>query len=279
MAKPAAGRRLESLASPGNLLRGPLAQCSPAVLAPRLARQVQQKGIKGSFPRAEAFPRIPANQPRRGDLSSRALKYASAQSFWMNYQQIKAEAADVFIFIGVWADEILYWVLSRKEIQSNKYLSHQHRGGIEFQIGNTDKNIRHFDAYQARPSDTGGLVIQKASAGIPRPFGASCCPLSLVMIKRCRNSVRTLLCSGLKPPLPVDFGLRSPGGPCQRRANGDPSRLRGPSETPVPYPCGPTSPMQIEEPVPNRNGPVVAMEVIALSVGLLLRHTREPFQR
>ena len=79
----------------------------------------------------------------------------------MNFQQIKAEMADVFIFIGVWVDRIVYWVLSQKEIKKNKYYSSQHRGGIEYQIGITDKNIREFDIYKVNPNKLGETVIKK----------------------------------------------------------------------------------------------------------------------
>jgi hypothetical protein len=79
----------------------------------------------------------------------------------MNYQQIKADMSDVFIFIGVWIDRIVYWVMSKKEIESNKYLSPQHRGGIEYQIGITHKNISEFDIYKVEPNKLGHVVLKK----------------------------------------------------------------------------------------------------------------------
>lgn len=44
---------------------------------------------------------------KRGSLQSKALRYASEDPFWMNFQQLKVEVCDVFIFIGVWVDQIL----------------------------------------------------------------------------------------------------------------------------------------------------------------------------
>jgi len=79
----------------------------------------------------------------------------------MNFQQIKLDIADVFIFIGVWVNRIVYWVLSNQEVRRNKYLSHQHRGGIEYQIGITHKNISEFDKYHVNPSEIGKRVIKK----------------------------------------------------------------------------------------------------------------------
>jgi hypothetical protein len=99
------------------------------------------------------------NTKVRGDLVSKALHYEAKEPFWMNYQQIKVDACDVFVFIGVWVDQIVYWVLSKAQVAKNKYLSHQHRGGIEYQIGITDSNIKDFDEYRANPLDVADRVI------------------------------------------------------------------------------------------------------------------------
>jgi len=101
------------------------------------------------------------NTKKRGSLVSTALRYDSSEPFWMNFQQIKLDICDVFTFLGVWADQIVYWLFSNDEVKNNKYLSHQHRGGIEYQIGITDKNIRDFDEYRVNPSEIGKRVIEK----------------------------------------------------------------------------------------------------------------------
>lgn len=99
------------------------------------------------------------NTEKRGNLVSKALHYDSSEPFWMNFQQIKLDVSDVFIFVGVWADKIVYWIFSNDEIKSNKYLSHQHRGGIEYQIGITHKNITDFDEYSVSPSEIANKAI------------------------------------------------------------------------------------------------------------------------
>jgi len=101
------------------------------------------------------------NTKKRSNLMKEALRYSSDEPFWMNYQQIKVDMADVFIFIGVWIDKIVYWVMSKDEIKKNKYLSHQHRGGIEYQIGITNKNIIEFDIYEVKSSELGEAVLKK----------------------------------------------------------------------------------------------------------------------
>lgn len=101
------------------------------------------------------------NTKIRGTLVAKALPHGSSEPFWMNFQQIKLDVSDVFIFLGVWADQIIYWVLSNEEAKKNEYLSHQHRGGIEYQIGITDKNIAEFDKYKVIPSEIAKKVIEK----------------------------------------------------------------------------------------------------------------------
>lgn len=101
------------------------------------------------------------NTKKRGDLVSKALHYVSSEPFWMNFQQIKLNICDVFIFVGVWADKIVYWAFSNTEIKNNKYISHQHRGGIEYQIGITHNNLDAFNEYRVDASEIGKKVIEK----------------------------------------------------------------------------------------------------------------------
>lgn len=98
---------------------------------------------------------------KRGDLVSKALYYDSTAPFWMNFQQLKLDTCDVFVFIGVWVDRIVYWVMSNGEIKTNKYLSHQHRGGIEYQIGITNSNTGEFDNYMVAAVSLGDAVASK----------------------------------------------------------------------------------------------------------------------
>jgi len=114
-------------------------------------------GVKVEVKSARAI-----NTKKRGNLVSKALRYDSDEPFWMNYQQIKLDVADVFIFIGVWIDRIVYWIMSNEDVKNNQYLSHQHRGGIEYQIGIKDNNIEDFDTYRVELSEIGQKVIQKS---------------------------------------------------------------------------------------------------------------------
>lgn len=97
----------------------------------------------------------------RSDLVSKALRRSSEEPFWMNFQQLKLETCDVFIFVGVWVDEIAYWVMSTEEVKENRYFSHQHRGGIEYQIGIRNTNIHEFDNYKVEPTSLYDAVKSK----------------------------------------------------------------------------------------------------------------------
>jgi hypothetical protein len=102
---------------------------------------------------------------KRGSIASKALRYGTDDPFWMNFQQLKLDACDVFIFVGVWVDRIVYWVVSNEDARRNEYLSHQHRGGIEYQIGITDKNMQEFERFQTSPNQLGDAVLSLARKG------------------------------------------------------------------------------------------------------------------
>lgn len=101
------------------------------------------------------------NTKIRGGLETKALSFKSNEPFWMNFQQIKLNIADVFIFVGVWVDKIFYWVLTNKEIEQHPQRSHQHRGGVEYQIGITDKNINGFDKFSVKSNLLVKTILSK----------------------------------------------------------------------------------------------------------------------
>ena len=87
-------------------------------------------------------------------LYIKALPFDSKKRFDMNFQQVKPDCCDVFIWIAVWRDRIKYWVLSSHEVESNKYYSKgQHRGNQgEGQLHLRWDNIAEFEKYSV-PSD------------------------------------------------------------------------------------------------------------------------------
>jgi hypothetical protein len=96
-------------------------------------------------------------------LYVKALSSASKKRFDMNFQQVKPACCDVFVWIGVWRDVIRYWVLSSKEMESNRYYSTgQHRGNEgEGQLHLKDDNIAEFTKYEAKSNQL-SLFIRNA---------------------------------------------------------------------------------------------------------------------
>jgi len=114
------------------------------------------EGVKIEVKAARAVDRN-----RQGPIVSRALHWRDDRPFWMNFQQIKLNTCDAFVLIGVWVDRIVYWVLTREEIVKNPYLSHQHRGGVEYQIGITSKNIDDFEPYRVEGDEIADVILRK----------------------------------------------------------------------------------------------------------------------
>jgi hypothetical protein len=50
-----------------------------------------------------------------------------------------------------------------EKLKSSELLSHQHRGGIEYQIGITHKNISDFDGYLILPDELGETILAKTN--------------------------------------------------------------------------------------------------------------------
>lgn len=92
---------------------------------------------------------------KKGPLYSKALSLNSDKKFDMNFQQIKVNCCDVFVWVGVWKDGIKYWVLNSREVSQNKYFSDkQHRGNVgEGQLHIKSDNIENFIPYEVESFD------------------------------------------------------------------------------------------------------------------------------
>jgi hypothetical protein len=95
-------------------------------------------------------------------LFVKALALNSKKSFDMNFQQIKPNHCDVFVWVAVWRDAIRYWVFASKDIENNKYYSKgQHRGNKgEGQLHLNRDNIKTFRKYEAQPSELLKKIIK-----------------------------------------------------------------------------------------------------------------------
>lgn len=101
-----------------------------------------------------------------GRLIEKALSIEDNASFDMNFQQLKPDCCDVFVWIGVWKDCIKYWVLSNEEVRSNKYFSKgQHRGNKqkEGQLWIKNSNIDDFNPYAVDVRHILDKIIEKSN--------------------------------------------------------------------------------------------------------------------
>lgn len=64
-----------------------------------------------------------------GSLASRAYlrEEAKESGFKYHYQQLKPTCCDVFVWIGVCRDELIYWILTSEELRQTGKLRSQHR--------------------------------------------------------------------------------------------------------------------------------------------------------
>jgi hypothetical protein len=83
-------------------------------------------------------------------LYMKALSRDTEKRFLMNFQQLKPQCCDVFIWVAVFRDEIVLWVISSSEVQNHTLFSKgQHRGnkGNEGQLHIKHDNIHRLNDY------------------------------------------------------------------------------------------------------------------------------------
>jgi hypothetical protein len=99
-------------------------------------------------------------------LYIKALSRKTGKNFLMNFQQLKPQCCDVFIWVAVFRDEIILWVLNSDEVKNNEFFSKgQHRGnkGNEGQLHINQNNIHTLDKYKFKEGGDLGLFIKQAA--------------------------------------------------------------------------------------------------------------------
>ena len=84
-------------------------------------------------------------------LYIKALSRNTKKRFLMNFQQLKPQFCDVFIWVAVFRDEIVLWIMNSDEVLNNPlYSKGQHRGnkGNEGQLHVKDDNIHFLNRYE-----------------------------------------------------------------------------------------------------------------------------------
>lgn len=98
-------------------------------------------------------------------LYAKALSRDTKNKFLMNFQQLKPQCCDVFIWLAVFRDEIVLWILSSDEVSNNAlYSKGQHRGNRnnEGQLHINHQSIHDLDVYELK-NDNLEKAIREAS--------------------------------------------------------------------------------------------------------------------
>ncbi len=94
-------------------------------------------------------------------LYIKALSRTTRKPFLMNFQQLKPQCCDVFIWVAVFRDEIVLWVMNSDEVANNPLFSKgQHRGnkGNEGQLHIKDDNVHVLEKYEFKGKDLGQFI-------------------------------------------------------------------------------------------------------------------------
>lgn len=89
-------------------------------------------------------------------LYIKALSKNTEKRFLMNFQQLKPQCCDVFIWLAVFRDEIVIWVMNADEVATHELFSQgQHRGnhGNEGQLHIKNDNIHLFNQYKLQDNN------------------------------------------------------------------------------------------------------------------------------
>jgi hypothetical protein len=116
--------------------------------------------------------RIEVKASRAVDSDSDAPLYVKAlarqtdKPFLMNFQQLKPQCCDVFIWVAVFRDEIVVWVMNSREVEGHQHYSRgQHRGnrGNEGQLHIKQYNIGTLRGFELGQGDLGVAIRAAAS--------------------------------------------------------------------------------------------------------------------
>lgn len=99
-------------------------------------------------------------------LYIKAVSRNTSKKYLMNFQQLKPQCCDVFIWVAVFRDEIVIWIMNSNEVQNNLlYSKGQHRGntGNEGQLHVKHDNIHLLNEYELKDDDIESAIRAAAT--------------------------------------------------------------------------------------------------------------------
>lgn len=120
-------------------------------------------GIKVEVKASRAVRRVPGEA-----LAEKALSFGTEEHFDMNFQQLKPDCCDVFVWIAVWRNHIDYWIFTSDEVKSHPSFSNQHRASqldgegkaVEGQIHINNRNYDEFEKFKVRPNEIRTRILE-----------------------------------------------------------------------------------------------------------------------
>lgn len=98
-------------------------------------------------------------------LYMKALSLNTQKPFLMNFQQLKPQCCDVFVWLAVFRDIIKIWVINSDIVANHLLFSQgQHRGNIgnEGQLHMTNENIHLFNEFELSDDDIVAKIREQA---------------------------------------------------------------------------------------------------------------------
>ena len=103
-------------------------------------------------------------------LYMKALSRNTKNKILMNFQQLKPQCCDVFIWVAVFRDEIVLWIMNSSEVSNNTLFSKgQHRGnkGNEGQLHVKHDNVHLLQPYELKGDNIEQAIREAASRKTP----------------------------------------------------------------------------------------------------------------
>lgn len=99
-------------------------------------------------------------------LYVKALSRNTKKRFLMNFQQLKPQCCDVFIWVAVFRDEIVLWIMNSTDVLNNPlYSKGQHRGnkGNEGQLHVKHDNVHLLSKFELKDDNIEEAIRKAAS--------------------------------------------------------------------------------------------------------------------
>ncbi|MBP7962173.1 MAG: hypothetical protein KBG20_17350 [Caldilineaceae bacterium] len=99
-------------------------------------------------------------------LYMKALSRHTKKKFLMNFQQLKPQCCDVFIWVAVFRDEIVLWIMNSSEVLNNPlYSKGQHRGnkGNEGQLHVKHDNVHLLEPFELKDDNIEKFIRDAAN--------------------------------------------------------------------------------------------------------------------